>query len=73
MRLATVRVEGAEIAAVVLPGGVVPVREIRDLEGWPTDLFSLIEDRFRDLLRWWDGLSEDALEGLSEQDTGLGG
>jgi 2-keto-4-pentenoate hydratase/2-oxohepta-3-ene-1,7-dioic acid hydratase in catechol pathway len=72
LRLATVRVEGAEIAAVVLPGGVVPVGEIRDLEGWPTDLFSLLEGaRFHDLRHWWDGLSDDELEELSEQAIAL--
>jgi len=67
LRLATVRIGGTESTAVVLPGGVVPVGDIRDLEGWPTDLFSLIvEDRFSNLLRWWDRLSEDTSEELSE-------
>jgi 2-keto-4-pentenoate hydratase/2-oxohepta-3-ene-1,7-dioic acid hydratase in catechol pathway len=66
LRLATVRIGGAERAAVVLPDGVVPLGDIRDLEGWPTDLLSLLEgDRFYELWRWWDELLEDALEELS--------
>jgi 2-keto-4-pentenoate hydratase/2-oxohepta-3-ene-1,7-dioic acid hydratase in catechol pathway len=65
LKLATVKVGGAESAAVVFSDGVVPVGEIR--EAWPTDLFSLLEGAgFHDLRRWWDGLSEDALEKLSE-------
>jgi 2-keto-4-pentenoate hydratase/2-oxohepta-3-ene-1,7-dioic acid hydratase in catechol pathway len=68
MRLATVRIGDAESAAFVLPGGVVPVAEIRDLEGWPADLFSLLEGgRFHDLRRWWDGLSDTELEELLRQ------
>ena len=66
MRLATARIGGAERAAVVLPGGVVPVGEIQPLEGWPADLFSLLEGgRLFELRRWWDGLPGDALEELS--------
>lgn len=66
MRLATVRTGGAERAAVVLTGGVVAVEDIPDLAGWPADLFSLLEGgRFHDLRRWWDGLSEAALEELA--------
>jgi 2-keto-4-pentenoate hydratase/2-oxohepta-3-ene-1,7-dioic acid hydratase in catechol pathway len=54
-----------ESAAVVLAGGVVPLGDIRDLEGWPSDLFSLLEGgRIYDLRRWWGGLSETALEEL---------
>jgi 2-keto-4-pentenoate hydratase/2-oxohepta-3-ene-1,7-dioic acid hydratase in catechol pathway len=65
VRLATVKIADGESAALVLPGGVVPVAEIRDLEGMPTDLFSLLEGgRFYDLRRWWDGLSGAALEEL---------
>ncbi|MDQ3912829.1 MAG: fumarylacetoacetate hydrolase family protein [Actinomycetota bacterium] len=62
MKLATVRNGGAESAAIVVPGGVVPLGAIGDLEGWPSDLFSLLEDgRFYDLRRWWSRLSERAL------------
>jgi 2-keto-4-pentenoate hydratase/2-oxohepta-3-ene-1,7-dioic acid hydratase in catechol pathway len=68
LRLATVKIGDVESAAFVLPGGVVPVAEILELEGWPADLFSLLEEnRFYDLRRWWEGhFSADGLEGLSE-------
>ena len=50
MKLATIRVGGAGCAAVVLTGGVVPLGDIRDLEGWPSNLFLLLEGcRFYDL------------------------
>ncbi len=53
MRLATVRTGSAESAALVLPGGVVPVAEVQDLEGWPQDLLLLLEgNSFHDLQRW---------------------
>jgi 2-keto-4-pentenoate hydratase/2-oxohepta-3-ene-1,7-dioic acid hydratase in catechol pathway len=65
VRLATVKSGDRENAALVLPGGVVPVAEIRDLAGLPTDLFSLLEGgRFYDLGSWWDGLSGAALDEL---------
>jgi hypothetical protein len=65
LKLATVRVGGTESAAVVLPGGVVPLGDIRDLEGWPSALFALLEGcRFYDLRHRWRGLSESALEEL---------
>jgi 2-keto-4-pentenoate hydratase/2-oxohepta-3-ene-1,7-dioic acid hydratase in catechol pathway len=68
LRLATVRTGDAEVVAVVLPGGVVPVDEIGVLQGGATDLLSLLEGgRFHGLRRWWDGLSERELEELSEQ------
>jgi 2-keto-4-pentenoate hydratase/2-oxohepta-3-ene-1,7-dioic acid hydratase in catechol pathway len=54
------------MAAVILPEGAVPVGEVRELEGWPSDLFSLLEGgRFHDLRRWWNVLSRDGLEELS--------
>jgi 2-keto-4-pentenoate hydratase/2-oxohepta-3-ene-1,7-dioic acid hydratase in catechol pathway len=65
VRLATVKSGDRENAALVLPGGVVPVAEIRDLAGLPTDLFSLLEGGgFYDLGSWWDGLSGAALDEL---------
>jgi 2-keto-4-pentenoate hydratase/2-oxohepta-3-ene-1,7-dioic acid hydratase in catechol pathway len=70
LRLATIRRNDEETVAVILPEGAVPVGEVRGLEGRPSDLFSLIEGgRFHDLRRWWDGLSGDGLEELSERAT----
>ena len=68
MKLATARIGGTESAALVVTGGVVPVREIRDLGGWPADLLSLlVGGHLEDFRGWWDGLSERDLEELSEQ------
>jgi 2-keto-4-pentenoate hydratase/2-oxohepta-3-ene-1,7-dioic acid hydratase in catechol pathway len=66
LRLATIRQNDGEMAAVILAEGAVPVREVRDLGGWSAELFSLLEGGgFHDLRRWWDGLSEAGLEELS--------
>ena len=66
MRLASVAFGGNEVAAVVWAGGALPVAEVPDPGGWPTDLFSLLEvGRLEDLRRRWDGLSERELEDLS--------
>ena len=70
MRLATVRLEGAETAAVVLESGAVPMVTINDAlgTGWPTELLLLIAgDHLGDLGRWRDALTEDELGELSEQ------
>jgi hypothetical protein len=54
MRLATIRRFEEEMAAVILPGGALPVGEVRDPGGWPSDLYSLLEGgRFHDLGCWW--------------------
>jgi 2-keto-4-pentenoate hydratase/2-oxohepta-3-ene-1,7-dioic acid hydratase in catechol pathway len=66
LKLVTVRIGDTENAALVVHGGVVPVGEIRELEGWPADLFALLEGgHLYQLGRWWDGLSKDELEELS--------
>jgi 2-keto-4-pentenoate hydratase/2-oxohepta-3-ene-1,7-dioic acid hydratase in catechol pathway len=44
LRLATIRRNGEEMAAVILPGGQLPVREMSDLRGGKeVDLLSLLE------------------------------
>jgi 2-keto-4-pentenoate hydratase/2-oxohepta-3-ene-1,7-dioic acid hydratase in catechol pathway len=76
MRLATVRHEGAETAAVVLDDGAVPVIALNDAlgAGWPADLLLLITgDHLDDFRLWWDGLSEGGLEELSERAIPLPG
>lgn len=66
MRLATAQIDGNEVAVVVWAGGALPVAEVPDPDGWPTDLLSLLEDgRLDDLRRRWDGFSERELEDLS--------
>ncbi|MCA1717301.1 MAG: fumarylacetoacetate hydrolase family protein [Actinobacteria bacterium] len=68
MRLATIRRGGEEVAAVVVPGGAVPVGGISDPDGdgWSADLLSLLESRRLDELRSHvDGLREAGAEEFS--------
>jgi 2-keto-4-pentenoate hydratase/2-oxohepta-3-ene-1,7-dioic acid hydratase in catechol pathway len=71
LRLATLQRGGEEIVAVLVPGGVVPMDEIRDPDGdgWPVDLLSLLESgRLDELQSHVDGLGADA-ERLSARAT----
>jgi 2-keto-4-pentenoate hydratase/2-oxohepta-3-ene-1,7-dioic acid hydratase in catechol pathway len=56
LRLATIRRNGEEMAAVILPGGPLPVREMSDLRGGKeVDLLSLLESaRFHELKGSYD-------------------
>lgn len=66
MRLASVRIGEDEVAAVVRAGRALPVAELRELAGRPTDLLSLLQSgRLDDLRDFWDGLSGKELEDLS--------
>lgn len=57
---------GEEVAAVVRAGRALPVAGLPGPDGWPADLFSLIENnRLDGLRRRWDALSEVELEELS--------
>jgi 2-keto-4-pentenoate hydratase/2-oxohepta-3-ene-1,7-dioic acid hydratase in catechol pathway len=70
LRLATVRLEGVETAAVVLDNGAVPIVVINDSlgTGWPTELMLLVAgDHLGDLRRWRDELSADELEEISDE------
>ncbi len=62
MRLATIRGGGEEVAAVLVPGGAVPLSGLHRYpgdEGWPVDLLSLFESgRLDDLRSHVDGLGE---------------
>jgi 2-keto-4-pentenoate hydratase/2-oxohepta-3-ene-1,7-dioic acid hydratase in catechol pathway len=53
MRLCTVKLDGAETAAVVVATGVVPVKRINVHLGraWPTDLLTLIEQGLSPILQ----------------------
>ena len=52
MRLCSIRWEGEETAAVVVPDGVVPVRRINAHLGraWPTRILALIEQGLSPML-----------------------
>ncbi len=66
MRLASVQIGGNEAAVVLWAGGALPVAELPNPDGWPTDLLPLLDGgRLDDLRRRWDGLSERELEDLA--------
>ena len=70
MRLATVRLEGTETAAVVLDDGVVPLAKINKSfgTGWSTDLYSLLErGHLEDIRRWLSELSAAGLKEVSDE------
>ena len=70
LRLATVRLEGVETAAIVLDNGAVPMVVINDSlgTGWPTELLLLVAGgHLGDLRRWRDELSADELEEISDE------
>src|SRR5918998_4827265 len=59
MRLASVRIGEGEVAVVVWAGRALPIAELPDPSGWPTDLLSLLQSgRLGDLRDLWNGLSE---------------
>jgi 2-keto-4-pentenoate hydratase/2-oxohepta-3-ene-1,7-dioic acid hydratase in catechol pathway len=67
LKLATIRSDGEEVPAVVVPGGAVPLSGIRDPDGdgWPADLLSLLESgRLDELRSHVDGLVEAGAEEL---------
>ena len=66
MRLASAEIGGNEVAVVLWGGGALPLAEVPDPDGWPTDLLSLLEGgRLDDLRLRWDGLSGLELEDLA--------
>ena len=68
MRLVTIRRDDEEVDAVVLPGGDVPVGEIRTPigSGLPLDHFTLLESEpFHELWHWCNGLWKTDAEELS--------
>jgi 2-keto-4-pentenoate hydratase/2-oxohepta-3-ene-1,7-dioic acid hydratase in catechol pathway len=70
LRLATVRREGTETAAIVLGDGAVPLTKINDSfgAGWPTELMDLLaEDHLGDLQRWLNELSADGHKEVKDE------
>jgi len=71
MRLATLRLEGEETAAVRIEDGYVPVRAVNARLGsdWPEDLFSLIaSERLEAMRQWYDSEGSAALAEGKEKD-----
>jgi 2-keto-4-pentenoate hydratase/2-oxohepta-3-ene-1,7-dioic acid hydratase in catechol pathway len=67
LRLATIRQRGAEEAAVVLPDGVAPVREIYGLSGEEAGLLSLLASGRFDMLKEAYGRGEVRGGGVSSR------
>jgi 2-keto-4-pentenoate hydratase/2-oxohepta-3-ene-1,7-dioic acid hydratase in catechol pathway len=70
LRLAMVRLEGVETAAVILDNGAIPIVVINDSlgTGWPTELLLLVAGgHLGDLRHWRDELSADELEEVSDE------
>jgi 2-keto-4-pentenoate hydratase/2-oxohepta-3-ene-1,7-dioic acid hydratase in catechol pathway len=66
VRLASAEIGDNAVAVVLWAGGALPLAEVPDPDGWPTDLLSLLESgRLDDLRLRWDGLSELELEDLT--------
>lgn len=57
MRLATIRLDGNETAAIVFERGLLPITALNEKGGtnWPVDLLSLIQEGQVDALRQWIG------------------
>lgn len=70
MRLATIRIGGEELAGIVMPRGILPLRELNERtgSGWAEDILSLIETgQLAELTEWYrndmviaEGGEEDA-------------
>jgi 2-keto-4-pentenoate hydratase/2-oxohepta-3-ene-1,7-dioic acid hydratase in catechol pathway len=72
LRLATVRLEGVETAAIVLGDRAVPLATLNDSfgAGWPTELLHLLAgDHLGGLRRWLNQLSAASLKQVSEKGT----
>jgi 2-keto-4-pentenoate hydratase/2-oxohepta-3-ene-1,7-dioic acid hydratase in catechol pathway len=68
VRLTTLRLDGAEPAALVRPGGAVPLSELNDAfgTGWSTTVQGLLEAGEVEALRdWVAGADADRIDGLA--------
>jgi 2-keto-4-pentenoate hydratase/2-oxohepta-3-ene-1,7-dioic acid hydratase in catechol pathway len=67
MRLATIKLNGAETAALVITGGAAPISGINAELGrdWETDLLTLIErNRIREMTAWYKETGEGKIASL---------
>jgi 2-keto-4-pentenoate hydratase/2-oxohepta-3-ene-1,7-dioic acid hydratase in catechol pathway len=69
LKLATVRRDQSEVAAIIIGGGVVPVDLINELHGtrWEEDIFGLLRTgQLYELQIWLANLANDSLSNLPE-------
>ena len=66
MRLATIKLEGQEVVAVVTAQGVVPLSKVNAKAGkkWATEMLPLIEDGLDDLKAWYKAGGKDIVEAM---------
>lgn len=65
MRLATIRLNGAEIAGIVTEKGICPIRALNSFKGtsWKEEMFDLIQaEQIPDLTAWYNNGGKEELE-----------
>ncbi|MFM1655621.1 fumarylacetoacetate hydrolase family protein [Brevibacillus sp. B_LB10_24] len=70
MRLATVKKNGAETAAIVAEHGVLPVESVNQKlnKNWPTNLFAIIQSgKWAEIREWYHNGGRQELETLEEE------
>lgn len=68
MRLSTIKLDGAEVAAIVTTTGLVPVATVNKVLGkeWSTDVFALIQTgQLEEMNDWYRAGGKAEVEGLS--------
>ena len=67
MRLATIKLNGMEMAGIVSKNGILPIRALNAAKGtaWKTDMMSLIhEQQVPGLTAWYNAGGQEELESI---------
>ena len=67
MRLASIKINGKEIAGIVTDGGILPIREINAIKGtvWNETMFELIQTgELKKLTNWYRSGGKEECEGI---------
>ena len=67
MRLASIKLNGKEIAGIVTDGGILPIREINAIKGtvWNETMFELIQTgELKKLTNWYRSGGKEECEGI---------
>lgn len=67
MRLATIKLHGAEVAGIVMPKGIYPIEALNDNKGtaWKTDMMALIQaQEIPALTAWYNKGGREELESM---------
>ena len=68
MRLSTIKLQGAEVAAIVTPAGLVPVAAVNARLGhsWSQDMFTIIQSgQLEEINQWYKSGGKKALDKIS--------